>query len=33
MIAALDPLRQLHLLCCRQQIHLADVLQEQLQRV
>ena len=33
MIAALDPLRQLHLLCRRQQIHLADVLQEQLQRV
>jgi hypothetical protein len=33
MIAALDSLRQLHLLCRRQQIYLADVLQEQLQRV
>ena len=33
MIATLDPLCQLHLLCRRQQIYLADVLQEQLQRV
>ena len=33
MIATLDPLCQLHLLCRRQQIHLADVLEEQLQRV
>jgi len=33
MIATLDPLRQLHLLCSRQQTHLAYVRQEQLQRV
>ena len=33
MIAALDPLCELHLLCRRQQIDLADVLQEQVQRV
>ena len=33
MIAALDPLCQLHLLCRCQQIHVADVLQEQVQRV
>src|SRR5205814_5005863 len=33
MIAALDPLCQLHLLCRRQQIDLAYVRQEQVQRV
>ena len=33
MVTALDPLRQLHLLRRGQQVDLADVLQEQLQRV
>ena len=33
MIAELDPLRELDLLRCREERHLADVLEEELQRV